>query len=415
MTRRVVVTGIGAVTPFGDSTAALRDGLLQGRSAAGPISVFDASAFATRIAAEVPAAIAPATLVDRKARFAELAAQRAMDDAQRQGAALAAHYAGQPSCLSIGIGLELFSMPDMVRWLAADAPARPALQSHPDFLQPAADRCPHALTHLHGLTHWPQLHISACAASTDAIGRTFRQLRSGRLAWALAGGADSMINPMGIAGFCKIQAMTTRNGTPAQASRPFDRRRDGFLIGEGAALLVLETLDGALQRGAPVLAELLGYGSSFDAHGISEPHPTGAGALLAMQRALQDAGLSPDRIVQVNAHGTSTPKNDPAETSALRQLFAATHGDELAGLPVNATKSMLGHLIAASGAVEVAAQIACGNAGWVHPTINLDEPDADCRLDHVRGAPRRARPGPLLKNSFAFGGQNASLVLQPAC
>jgi 3-oxoacyl-[acyl-carrier-protein] synthase II len=335
--------------------------------------------------------------------------------AQRQGKPLAAHYGRQPSSLCIGIGLELFSMPDMVTWLAAGADARPPLQADPDFLQPAADRCPHHITQLHGLTRWPQLHISACAASTDAIGRAFRQVRAGRLAWALAGGADSMFNPMGIAGFCKIQAMTTRNDAPAQASRPFDRRRDGFLIGEGAALLVLETLDGALQRGAPVLAELLGYGNSFDAHGISEPHPAGAGALLAMQRALQDARLSPESIVQVNAHGTSTPKNDPAETSALRQLFAATHGESLAGLPVNATKSMIGHLIAASGAVEVAAQIVCGNAGWVHPTINLDEPAADCQLDHVRGAPRPARPGPLLKNSFAFGGQNASLVLQPTC
>ena len=219
----------------------------------------------------------------------------------------------------------------------------------------------------------------------------------------LAGGTDSMINPMGVAGFCKIRAMTTRNEDPRRASRPFDRDRDGFLLGEGAAMLVLEELEAAVARGARIYAELCGYGNSFDAFGISEPHPEGAGAVLAMRRALQQAGDPP--VGSVNAHGTSTPKNDPAETLAIKQVL----GTEV---PISSTKSMLGHLISASGAVETAAAILCARKGWMHPTINLENPDPHCPLDYVPGKPRRLEEGYILKNSFAFGGQNACLVIR---
>jgi 3-oxoacyl-[acyl-carrier-protein] synthase II len=298
----------------------------------------------------------------------------------------------------------------MVKWLEMEAQSGPSLHNPADdFLQTQADACVHDISREHGLRMMPVVHVSACAASTDALGHAFRLLRDGDADWMLAGGADSMINPMGFAGFCKIQAMTGRNDDPQAASRPFDTQRDGFVLGEGAGMMVFESLQHAQARGATIYAELLGYGNSFDAFGISEPHPEGKGALLAMRRACADAQLPATSVRHVNAHGTSTPKNDPAETSALKQLL----GEQVEAVSVNASKSMLGHLIAASGAIEVAAQIACANKGWLHPTINLEEVDPNCQLAHIVGAPQRWQAGGvMLKNSFAFGGQNACLVMR---
>jgi 3-oxoacyl-[acyl-carrier-protein] synthase II len=217
-----------------------------------------------------------------------------------------------------------------------------------------------------------------------------------------------MINPLGVGGFCKISATSTRNADPARASRPFDRDRDGFVLGEGAGVLVLEPLEAARARGATPLAEVLGYGCSFDAHGISEPHPEGRGAFDAMARALEDARLSPADVDVVNAHGTGTPKNDPVETLALKRLL----GERARRVPVVATKSMIGHLISAAGAVEAIAAIACMRAGFVHPTINLDAPDAACDLDHVPHEARTLEHRVVLSSSFGFGGQNAAVVLR---
>jgi 3-oxoacyl-[acyl-carrier-protein] synthase II len=216
-----------------------------------------------------------------------------------------------------------------------------------------------------------------------------------------------MINPLGVAGFCAIGAMSTSNDDPARASRPFDRRRNGFVLGEGAAMLVLERQADAERRGATIHAEIAGYGTSFDAHGISEPHPEGRGAFQAMSRALADAGVEPSAVDAINAHGTSTPKNDLVETMAIKRLLGARAYD----VPVSSTKSMIGHLISAAGAVEAVAAIGCMSAGWVHPTINLDEPDAGCDLDYVAHTARRHAQRYVLSNSFAFGGQNASLLI----
>jgi 3-oxoacyl-[acyl-carrier-protein] synthase II len=276
------------------------------------------------------------------------------------------------------------------------------------FLQTPSDLCVHLISNTHGLTCPPRTHVSACAAGTDAIGNAFRLVRSGRWRWAMAGGTDSMINPLGLAGFCKIGATSTANDPPQKASRPFDANRDGFVLGEGAGIVVLERLDDALARGATVHAEVVGYGNSFDAHGISEPHPEGRGAYQAMARAVADAGLTPDVIDCINAHGSSTPKNDPVETLAIKQLLGARAKQ----VPVVATKSMIGHLIAAAGAVEAIAAVLCMQSGWVHPTINLDEPDPACDLDYV---PHKARPHEqryVLSNSFGFGGQNATVLLR---
>ena len=410
MKRRVAITGMGVVSPLGNGLREFCERLLAGESAAGPITVFDPAALPTRIAAEVKDGewrSNDRVIDDRKIGFGVAAARAAVEHAETAGASLAAHYPRGAGGLSLGIGLELFSMPDMVSLLQQKG----AASKHPlSFLQTPSDICLHLVSREHGLTRAPLLHVSACAASTDAIGAAFRMIRDGEREWMLAGGADSMINPMGVAGFCKLQAMTTRNDAPKAASRPFDRDRDGFLLGEGAGVLVLEPLDQARARGAHLLAEVLGYGNSFDAHGISDPHPQAEGAVLAMQRALDCAGIPATEVGGVNAHGTSTPKNDPVETLGIRRVFGA-HADLL---QVTSTKSMLGHLISASGAVEVIAQVACAAQGWVHPTANLEHPDPDCDLQYVRGAPARASRPVFLKNSFGFGGQNASLVMRMA-
>ncbi len=422
--QRVAITGVGIVCAFGRDSRIVTQALLDGASAAAPISLFDASGFVTRIAAEVPASVCDATVADRKAAFALDAARLAWADA---GLARHADTRSPTNAVrsgsSIGLGLELFSMADMVRWRALESRGGATIASMnslgDDFLQPPADRPVRRIASELDLTTLPQIHVSACAASTDAIGRAFRQVRAGRMDVMLAGGADSMINLMGHAGFCKIEAMTTRNDDPTRASRPFDQHRDGFLLGEGAAFVVLEPLDRALARGAHVWGEVLGYGNSFDAWAISDPHPDGDGALLAMRRALDDAGLAPRDVAHVNTHGTSTPKNDPAEARALTRLFG--DGDEGVGaVTVNATKSMLGHAIGASGAIEIAAQLLCARQGFVHGTINLDTPDPDARaLCMPRGAWRVGAHGSggherdvVLKNSFAFGGQNACLALR---
>jgi 3-oxoacyl-[acyl-carrier-protein] synthase II len=224
----------------------------------------------------------------------------------------------------------------------------------------------------------------------------------------LAGGTDSMINPLGVAGFCALQATSVRNDEPERASRPFDRTRDGFVMGEGAGVLVLERLEDARARGATIFAELAGYGTSFDAYKISDPHPDGRGAWQAMQRACDDAGITPDEVDAVNAHGTSTPKNDPAETKALKRLF----GERAKRVPVSATKSMIGHLISAAGAVEAIAAIEGMRQGRVHPTINLCEPDPDCDLDYVPNHAREFSQKYVLSSSYGFGGHNAAIVLR---
>lgn len=401
MKRRVVITGMGVVCPLGLSVAAFAENLQRGVSGIRLISAFDASTLLSRIAGEVPWSGPIAR--DRKQTFALEAARQAMSQAVAGGSRPVG-----TGTLSLGIGLELFSLEDMADFHSGKLPSMDDATARLTFLQTPSDLCAHTLAHRHGLTALPRLHVSACAAGTDAIGAGYRMVASGRSDWVLAGGADSMINPLGIGGFCKLNALSQRNSSPTAASRPFDRGRDGFVLGEGAAMLVLEPFEIARKRGAEVIAEVCGYGNSFDALGISEPHPEGRGAVQAMQRALADAGLRPEQVDVINAHGTSTPKNDPVETLAIKRVF----GDHARRMPVCATKSMIGHLISAAGAVEAVAAIIGLRGGWVHPTINLDDPDPACDLDYV---PHHAREWPasfVLSNSFAFGGQNASIILR---
>jgi 3-oxoacyl-[acyl-carrier-protein] synthase II len=417
--RRVVITGLGVVSPVGCGVATFRESLLAGVSGVGPITLFDPGSLPTRIAAEVreplaqlvaragvPLGEAPWALRDRKVIFALEAARQAVEQASRAGAPGSS--GGAPGGVSVGVGLELFSMHDLAAMKAPGFRPLPTLAGRLGFLQTPSDLCVPLLARRHGLHGAPLVHVSACAAGADAIGAAFRRVASGAWGWALAGGTDSMINPLGVAGFCRLGATSTRNGEPERASRPFDRRRDGFVLGEGSGMLVLEPLESALARGAEVLGEVIGYGNSFDALGISEPHPEGRGAHAAMRRAVRDAGVELSEIGCVNAHGTSTPKNDPVETLAIRRLFGAQ------AVPVVATKSMIGHCISAAGSIEAVAAVACMNTGWVHPTLNLDDPDPLCDLDHVPHRARRHEHDVVLSSSFAFGGQNAALVLGSA-
>jgi 3-oxoacyl-[acyl-carrier-protein] synthase II len=403
---RVAVTGMGVVSPLGSDVRVFRDALFAGRSGVRDVTRFDARGLATRIAAEVRDEDCPLDGLERKTAFALHAARLAMTDGQSCGTRPGAEARGD-GMVSMGVGLELFSMDDLVASRAEGFALPAAGLARYAFMQTPADLPVHWMAREHGCRAVPQTHVSACAAGTDAIGSAFRAVRRGDTRWALCGGTDSMINPLGFAGFCTLDAMTRRNDEPARASRPFDRTRDGFVLGEGAGVLVLERWDDAVARGAHIHGEILGYGNALDAYAITEPHPQGAGALSAMQRALCDAGLTSHAIDAVNAHGTSTPKNDPAETAALRTLL----GERARSVPVVSTKSMIGHLISAAGAVEAIAAFACMNADKIHPTINLTEPDPACDLDYVPEGAREVVQRVVLSCSYGFGGMNAALVL----
>ncbi|MFO0563108.1 MAG: beta-ketoacyl-[acyl-carrier-protein] synthase family protein [Polyangiales bacterium] len=403
---RVVVTGTGAVTPLGCEVRAFGEALRAGRSGVGPVTRFDARGFVTRIAAEVKLAEAELEPLEIKTAFAVRAARDAMTQGQLNGTAPGGDEPAR-ALVSLGVGLELFSMDDLVASRREGFALPEGGLERYTFMQTPADLPLHLIAERYGCRAGIDVHVSACAAGTDAIGAAFRAVRRGAARWALCGGTDSMINPLGFAGFCTLDAMSRRNDEPERASRPFDRTRDGFVLGEGAGVLLIERLEDALARGATVLAEILGYGNALDAHAITEPHPQGAGALSAMRRALADAKLTADAIDAVNAHGTSTPKNDPAETAALRALL----GERATRVPVVSTKSMIGHLISAAGAVEAIAAIDCMNAGVIHPTINCNEPDPACDLDYVTEGARAVRQGVVLSCSYGFGGMNAALVL----
>ena len=408
--KRVVVTGVGVVSPLGNTLEEFTEKLLAGTSAAQCIDIFDPAQLPTRIAAQSKVDIEEGRYInDRKVLFALAASQAAIQDAGIRESLPAQDY--RLGLLSIGLGLELFSMPDMVSYIYEDGASIDVAASRSLFhLQTPSDICVHMINERHELQLAPQIHVSACSASSDAIGSAFRSIKQGQCRWALAGGTDSMINPLGVAGFCKLNALTTRNENPTQASRPFDSKRDGFLLGEGAAFLVLESLASAQARSAHIYAEICGYGNSFDAHGISEPHPSGAGAVLAMQAALREAEIAPSSISYINAHGTSTPKNDVVETLAIKRVF----GDHAYRLKISSTKSMIGHLISAAGAVESAAMLACAQRRRIHPTINLNQTAPECDLDYVGQGSESLPDGYWMKNSFGFGGQNASLVFAPA-
>lgn len=400
MNKKVVITGIGAVSPIGNNVKEFSQNLFAMRSGAGRIQRFDPAELPTKIACEVKNL--DGDFRDVKITFALVAAREALRHAFGQ-LAIPEH---AKSLLSMGIGLELFAVDDLIS-LHNKGYENVEGASSLTFLNTPSDICAHLICQEAKINHSPLLHISACAAGTDAIGTAFLKVRAGHVQVALAGGTDSMINPMGLAGFCRIGAMTQKNDTPDIASRPFDKDRDGFVLGEGSGFLVLEEEEFAKKRGAKILATLEGYGNSLDAYSISDPHPEGAGAIKSMSRALAIAGLTADQIDAVNAHGTATPKNDPAESAAIRTLL----GERYKQVPVSSTKSLIGHCISAAGAIETVVCVLSMLENKLHATRNLTEVAPGCELRHIFGEPIEFKGRYILKNSFGFGGQNGSLIV----
>jgi 3-oxoacyl-[acyl-carrier-protein] synthase II len=403
--RRVVVTGMGVVSPLGVGIDAFWDGLTHGRSGVRRITRFDPSPYPSQIAGEVPDFDAAAHLprrdivrTDTFIQYALIAAQAALRDS-------GVKIDGQNDRVGVSIGTGMGGVPLLLSsWetLRREGMAGVSAYALPGSLPNMAAGWVSMRTLARGPLFTP---TTACAASSQAVGDAFRTIQRGDADVMLAGGADSLIHPLVIAGFASIRALSTRNDAPAQASRPFDRDRDGFVLAEGAGILVLETLEAARARSARIYAEVLGYGLSADAH-----HATASssdGPARAMRLALADAKLAPEAVDYVNAHGTSTQLNDQHETEAIKIVF----GDHARRLPISSIKSMTGHLVGAAGGVEAVATVLALHHGILPPTINYTTPDPACDLDYV---PNHARQVPIrvaMSNSFAFGGTNAILVL----
>lgn len=421
-----MVTGLGVVSPFGLGLSPLWEGLIAGRSAVGPITLFDASAFPTRIAGEVKGFEPEAFVEDRKAlrtmrratTFALAAARMAMEDSGLEVGTSSQGGQVSPCRLGVILGVgAIYPDPEELAPLWRIPP-----DGGPVELDPQGMRHLPTVWHLKNLPNTTSAHLSlafnaqgpnstlstACAAGTQALGEALRTIAQGEADAILAGGTDARINPLGILSFCRMGALSTRNHCPAEASRPFDAHRDGFVVGEGAAVLVVEERGHAQRRGARIYGELAGYGCSFDAYSLTRPQPEGRGAARAMELALREAGLSPAEVDYVNAHGTSTPLNDVAETRAIKKVL----GERAYKVPVSSIKSMVGHLLAAAGALELVASLLALQHGLLPPTINYQDPDLECDLDYVPNRAREARVEVVISNSFGFGGQNASLVIR---
>jgi len=407
--RRVVVTGIGLVSAIGVGTEATWEGLCAGRCGVGPITRFDASAFAARIAAEVKD-FDPLQYVDKKdvkkmdtfIHYAIAASQSAAADA--------ALVVGPEDAARVGVfiasGIGGFGTIEREHQALLEGGPR---RISPFFIPAAIINLAAGQVSIRLGAKGPNLATStACAASAHAVGEAFEIIRRGAADAMIAGGSEAAITPMGVGGFAAMRALSTRNDEPARASRPFDKERDGFVIGEGAGVIVLEELERARRRGARVYAEVVGYGATADAYHITAPSDDGDGAVRVMAMALASAGVGPGDVQYINAHGTSTPFNDKLESLAIRTLFGA-HADRIG---VSSTKSMTGHTLGAAGGIEAGVTALAVYHQTMPPTINQDTPDPECTLDYV---PWRARTAPItyaMSNSFGFGGTNAALLLR---
>jgi 3-oxoacyl-[acyl-carrier-protein] synthase II len=407
----VVITGVGVVTPIGNGKEEFWDGLLTGRSGAGPISQFDASQLPVQIACEVddfePGKWIDPREVGRTDRFTQMAvaaASMAMEDAGLGELAEAAERVGVIVGSGIG-GLQTIEREHSNFQRGGPRRVSPFMVPR---LMPNAAAAAIAMKHrLFGPNYAP---TSACATGAHSIGEAFRYLGAGDADVMIAGGTEAALTPLSVAAFARMGALSRRNDDPKRASRPFDKERDGFVFGEGAGILVLERREHAEARGAKAIATLLGYGASSDAFHVTQPDPEGAGAALAMRLALKDAGVAPDEIDYINAHGTSTPYNDRIETVAIKNAL----GVEAKRVPISSTKSQTGHLLGAAGAIEAAVCALAVERGRIPGTINLEESDPECDLDYVAEGPRDLEVNAALSNSFGFGGQNACLVLTKA-
>ena len=407
MRTRVVITGLGCVTPLGLNVQETWDALIAGKSGAAPITLFDASDHKTRFAAEVKGFDPSrwmnhrdARRADRYTQFAMAAALQAVDDAGLKVED------GNRDKIGVLIGSGIAGIGTLLSQ-AALMHERGASRVSP-FMVPMmlADTAPGMVAIRLGVRGPNMAVVTACATGSNALGEAAEMIRRGSAEVMIAGGSEAALVKIAMAGMNAMGALSTRNEEPERASRPFDKNRDGFLMGEGAAILVLESLEHAKARGARILAELSGYGATDDAYHISAPSPGGEGAALCMEKALEDAGLAPEEIDYINAHGTSTKLNDASETAAIKKVFGA-HAYEM---PVSSTKSMTGHLLGASGALEALICTKILNENLLPPTINYETPDPECDLDYVPNEARAASPRHVMSNSFGFGGHNATLI-----
>src|SRR6202158_3403891 len=420
--RRVAITGLGLVTPVGNDVATTWNAVLTGKSGTATISLFDASGFSTRIAAEVKGFDESNLDADRKLikfanrshRFALAAAEQAIHDA---GIAPTTATSERWGC-AVGTGMMGVAYEDLA---GVQDQAAVDGELHPDLLlQNEAANDPMVfcrsqasaglalLTRCFGIRGYATSVHTACASGGQAIGTALQLIRRGSVDFALAGGFDSMISPVGLAGFCLLSAVSADNDTPERASRPFDATRNGFVLGEGAGFLVLEEWESARRRGAHIYAELAGDGNSLSSYRITDSPPDGDGPIQSMRSALSDAGATPADVDYINAHGTSTHMNDKSESAAIHAVF----GSRVRDVSVSSTKSSMGHLIAAAGAVEVVICALAIEHGEMPINANLNNPDPDCDLNFVVGAPRKQRVRMTLSNSFGFGGSNRCVVLR---
>jgi len=407
--KRVVVTGLGAVTPLGNNLQDYWKGLINGRSGIGPITLFDASKHVCQIGGEVKG-FDPHDYLDRKeakridrfAQFAIAASQQALTDAQFVINDLNAEEIGVIIGTGVG-GLKVLE--DQHEILMTKG----ATRCSPFMIPMMIANMAAGLTAIHTGARGPNTcPVTACAAGSNAIGDAFRLLQRGYAKAMLCGGTEAAITPLSYGGFGSAKALSTRNREPAKASRPFDRDRDGFVMGEGSGILLLEDLESAQGRGAKIYGEIVGYGMTCDAYHITSPVPGGLGAARAIELALQDAQLLPEQISYINAHGTSTPANDSTETQAIKKALGAAAYK----VPISSTKSMTGHLLGGSGGIEAVAAVMAITSDQIPPTINLDNPDPLCDLDYV---PHQSRLLPVevaLSNSFGFGGHNVTLAFK---
>jgi len=409
MTRRVVVTGLGLISPLGVDTEASWQGLVAGRSGAGPITLFDSEGFPVTIACEVKGFDESPWLVPKEARkfdrfvhFALGASHMALADAGLEITDENAERVG----VVIGSGIGGFPLIENTHTtLMTRGPRRVS----PFFIPGCIiNMCSGLVSIQTGAKGPNSATCTACSTSAHAIGDAALYIRHGYADAIIAGGAEAVVCPMTVAGFSSMRALSTRNDDPQRASRPWDRDRDGFVIGEGAGIVVLEEYECARKRGAAMLAEVVGFGMSADAYHISAPSEDGDGAIRVMRSALGEAGLNPEDVQYINAHGTSTPAGDRVETIAVKAVF----GDHAKRVMVSSTKSMTGHLLGAAGGLEFAITVLAMNRGVVPPTINLDNPDAENDLDYVPHTARETEIKVAMTNSFGFGGTNASLVIR---
>ena len=409
MDRRVVVTGLGVVTPLGHELERFWQNLLAGQCGVGPITAFDASKFDTRIAAEVrdfdpnPAFPSPKEVrrTDRFSQFGVYAAYQALKDSGLDLDRIDRDTAGV--FLGSGIG-GLYTVEEQHKILLSRGPGRLSPFLIPMLILNMASGMFSMYYKLRG----PNLATcSACATANHAIGEAWRTIKMGDASVMFAGGTEATIVPMGIGGFCAMRAMSTRNDEPKRASRPFDAQRDGFVMGEGAGVVVLEELEHARARGARIYCELVGYGNTADASHVTAPAPEGEGAARCMRMALRSARLNPEDISYINAHGTATPQGDVCETQAIKTVF----GEHARKLAVSSTKGATGHMLGAAGAVELAICAKAIQNNVLPPTINLENPDPQCDLDYVPNTARESKVTGVVNNSFGFGGHNASIIV----